>query len=115
LVARTYSSQVPLPARAQTSGMVAAGLEVGAIVEIDCANLSRGGRTSRRKPQPASRCHRRGQGSVLHAEPVPSSLVDLGQVAYNTGVLVNYFAAAPRMTCRIRGGLLPAGGVLAIW
>jgi hypothetical protein len=68
--------------------MVAAGLEVGAIVEIDCANVSRGERTSRRNPYPASRCHRMGQGSVLHAEPVPSSLVDLGQVVYNTGLLV---------------------------
>jgi hypothetical protein len=32
-VARTYASQVPLPARAQTSGIVAAGVVVGKLIE----------------------------------------------------------------------------------
>ena len=52
---------------------------------------------------------------MLHAEPVPSSLVDLGQVVYDTCLLVNYFAAGPRMTCWIRGGFFRVAGVLAIW
>ena len=49
-VASTYASQVPLPARAQTSGMVAAGVVVGAMVETDCAKVSIGERISRRNP-----------------------------------------------------------------
>ena len=49
-VASTYASQVPFPARAQTSGMVAAGVVVGAMVETDCASVSIGERISRRKP-----------------------------------------------------------------
>jgi len=39
-----------LPASAQTSGMVAAGVVVGAIVETDWASVSMGERISRRKP-----------------------------------------------------------------
>src|ERR1700674_3867994 len=53
-VASTYASQVPLPARAQTSGIVAAGVVVGAMVETDCASVSIGERTSRRNPYPAA-------------------------------------------------------------
>jgi hypothetical protein len=49
-VASTYASQVPFPASAQTSGMVAAGELVGAMVETDWANVSIGERISRRKP-----------------------------------------------------------------
>jgi len=41
---------VALPAKAQTSGMVAAGVVVGAMVETDCASVSIGDNTSRRKP-----------------------------------------------------------------
>ena len=47
---QTYASQVPLPARAQTSGIVAAGVVVGAMVETDCARVSMGDRIPRRKP-----------------------------------------------------------------
>jgi hypothetical protein len=49
-VARTYASHVPLPASAQTKGIVAAGVVVGATVETDCARVSRGERIPRRKP-----------------------------------------------------------------
>src|SRR5580700_9728364 len=49
-VARTYASHVPLPARAHTSGMVAAGVVVGAMVETDCARVSMGERIPCRKP-----------------------------------------------------------------
>ena len=49
-VARTYASQVPLPASAKTSGIVAAGVVVGAIVETDCASVSMGERIPWRKP-----------------------------------------------------------------
>src|SRR5216684_7028241 len=52
-VASTYASQVPLLAKAQTSGMVAAGVVVGAMVETDCASVSIGESTSRRNPYPA--------------------------------------------------------------
>jgi hypothetical protein len=41
---------VALPAKAQTSGMVAAGVVVGAMVETDCASVSIGDNTSHRKP-----------------------------------------------------------------
>ena len=50
MVARTYASQVPFPASAQTRGIVAAGVAVGAIVETDCASVSMGERISRRSP-----------------------------------------------------------------
>ncbi len=49
-VASTYASQVPLPASAQTSGIVAAGVVVGAMVETDCARVSMGERIPRCKP-----------------------------------------------------------------
>jgi hypothetical protein len=35
IVASIYASHVPFPARAQTSGIVAAGVVVGAMVETD--------------------------------------------------------------------------------
>jgi len=54
IVASTYASHVPLPANAQTRGMVAAGVVVGAIVETDCASVSIGERMSRRNPYPAA-------------------------------------------------------------
>jgi hypothetical protein len=41
---------VPLPASAATSGIVAAGVEVGAIVETDCASVSIGESASPRNP-----------------------------------------------------------------
>src|SRR5580700_653777 len=53
-VASVYASQVPLPASAQTNGIVAAGVVVGAIVEIDCARVSSGESASRRKPYSAT-------------------------------------------------------------
>ena len=49
-VASTYASQVPLPAKAKTSGMVATGVVVGAMVETDCASVSIGDNISRRRP-----------------------------------------------------------------
>src|ERR1700719_1115287 len=53
MVANTYASHVPLPASAHTSGIVAAGVVVGAIVETDCARVSMGERIPRRKPKSA--------------------------------------------------------------
>src|ERR1017187_2390801 len=53
-VASKYASQVPFPASAQTSGIVAAGVVVGAIVETDCASVSSGESAPRRKPYPAA-------------------------------------------------------------
>src|ERR1700686_5543312 len=53
MVANTYASHVPLPASAHTSGIVAAGVVVGAIVETDCARVSMGDRIPRRKPKSA--------------------------------------------------------------
>ena len=49
-VASTYASHVPLPASAHTNGIVAAGVDVGAMVETDCASVSSGESTSRRSP-----------------------------------------------------------------
>src|SRR5579872_912120 len=49
-IARRYASQVPLPASAATSGIVAAGVDVGAMVETDCASVSIGESASPRKP-----------------------------------------------------------------
>ncbi len=49
-VASTYASHVPFPASAQTNGMVAAGVVVGAMVETDCASVSIGESASRRNP-----------------------------------------------------------------
>jgi hypothetical protein len=49
-VASAYANHVALPAKAHTSGMVAAGVVVGAIVETDCASVSMGLNTSRRRP-----------------------------------------------------------------
>lgn len=53
-VANTYASHVPFPASAHTSGIVAAGVVVGAIVDTDCASVSIGDKTSRRNPYPAA-------------------------------------------------------------
>jgi hypothetical protein len=53
-VASKYASHTPFPASAQTSGIVAAGVVVGAIVETDCASVSIGESTPRRKPYPAA-------------------------------------------------------------
>jgi len=39
---------LPFPASAQTSGIVATGVVLGAIVETDCASVSIGERTSPR-------------------------------------------------------------------
>src|SRR5579859_6118568 len=50
-VASTYASQVPLPARAHTSGIVAAGVVVGAMVETDWAKVSKGDKIPRRNPK----------------------------------------------------------------
>jgi hypothetical protein len=52
-VANKYASHVPFPASAQTSGMVAAGVVVGAMVETDCARVSMGERIPGRKPKSA--------------------------------------------------------------
>src|ERR1700730_2075394 len=49
-LAITYASHVPFPASAQTSGIVATGVVVGAMVEMDCASVSIGESTSRRNP-----------------------------------------------------------------
>jgi hypothetical protein len=49
-LASTYASHVPFPASAQTSGIVATGVVVGAMVEMDCASVSIGESTSRRNP-----------------------------------------------------------------
>ena len=48
--ANAYASQVPLPASAQTSGIVATGDVVGAIVDTDCASVSIGESAPLRKP-----------------------------------------------------------------
>ena len=50
MVASRYASHVPFPASAQTRGIVAAGVVVGAMVETDCAKVSSGERAPRRKP-----------------------------------------------------------------
>src|SRR5580704_9980370 len=52
-VAKMYTSHVPLPASAKTSGIVIAGVAVGAIADTDCASVSQGPSTCRRKPYPA--------------------------------------------------------------
>ncbi|HTG30382.1 MAG TPA: hypothetical protein VK818_19370 [Methylomirabilota bacterium] len=49
-LASTYASHVPFPASAQTSGIVATGVVVGAMLEMDGASVSIGESTSRRKP-----------------------------------------------------------------
>jgi hypothetical protein len=49
-LANTYASHVPFPAKAQTRGMVATGVVVGAMVETDCASVSIGESISRRNP-----------------------------------------------------------------
>ena len=49
-MASTYASHVALPASAHTSGIVAAGVVVGAMVETDCASVSMGESTPRRRP-----------------------------------------------------------------
>src|SRR5271155_5782318 len=54
-VARRYTSHVPLPASAKTSGIVIAGVVVGAMVETDCASTSSGERTPCRSPYASSR------------------------------------------------------------
>src|ERR1700722_15123383 len=64
MVANTYASQVPLPASAQTSGIVAAGVVVGAIVETDCARVSRGDRIPCRKPNSVVGEFSGGVGSI---------------------------------------------------
>ena len=52
-VASAYASHVPFPASANTRGIVAAGVVVGAMVETDCARVSRGERIPFRNPQAA--------------------------------------------------------------
>jgi len=49
-VATIYTSHVPFRASAKTSGMVIAGVAVGAIAETDCANVSHGPNTCLRNP-----------------------------------------------------------------
>src|ERR1700730_2491808 len=49
-LASTYASHVPFLASAHTNGMVATGVVVGAMVEMDCASVSIGDSTSRRNP-----------------------------------------------------------------
>ena len=49
-IAITYASQLPLPASANTSGTVSAGVVLGAIVDIDCASTSIGESAPRRSP-----------------------------------------------------------------
>ena len=49
-VAKMYTSHVPLPASANTSGIVIAGVAVGAIADTDCASVSHGPSTFRRSP-----------------------------------------------------------------
>jgi hypothetical protein len=41
---------VPFPASAQTSGIVATGVVVGAMVEMDCASVSMGESAATRNP-----------------------------------------------------------------
>jgi hypothetical protein len=65
----TYASHVPFPARAQTSGMVATGVVVGAMVEMDCAKVSIGERTSRRNPYVEL------WGCICDASAIPPRLV----------------------------------------
>src|ERR1700730_9295849 len=69
-VANTYASQVPFPASAHTSGIVAAGVVVGAIVETDCARVSMGDRIPRRKPKSAVEEGAGGVGSICCGAPV---------------------------------------------
>ena len=42
---------VPWPASAKTSGMVAGGVVLGAMVEMDCASVSMGERALWRRPK----------------------------------------------------------------
>src|ERR1700722_3213436 len=49
-VAKRQASQVPLPARAKTSGTVMVGEVVGAMVEMDWARVSMGERMFGRRP-----------------------------------------------------------------
>jgi hypothetical protein len=68
-VASAYASHVPLPASAHTSGIVAAGVVVGAMVETDCASVSRGERIPRRNPKFAGRELSGGIGSICEDAP----------------------------------------------
>src|SRR5580704_5391513 len=75
-VANTYASHVPFPASAHTSGIVAAGVVVGAIVDTDCASVSIGDNTSRRNPYPAavfSVCVKIFSRTRRIAAPVPTA------------------------------------------
>ena len=49
-VAKIYTSHVPFPASANTSGIVIAGVAVGAIADTDCASVSHGPSTCLRSP-----------------------------------------------------------------
>ena len=51
-VAPTYESHVPFPEVAKTRGIVSVAVAVGAMVEIDCASVSSGPRTSCCSPYP---------------------------------------------------------------
>src|SRR5579871_1298185 len=79
-IARRYASHVPLPARAATSGIVAAGVDVGAMVETDCASVSIGERASPRKPYSIFFIWL-DFGAVPEEEFVLDSLVDSGPLA----------------------------------
>ena len=73
-VASTYASHVPFPASPQTSGIVAAGVVVGAIVETDWANVSMGERIPRRKPKSVV-CDSSGRvGSIYQFAPLVLSV-----------------------------------------
>ena len=85
MVARRYASHVPLPASAQTSGMVAAGVVVGAMVETDCARVSSGERAPRRRPYPAASafcCD--DEGAVVGGFRVSPEFAG-ARMAYHTG------------------------------
>src|ERR1700728_1684498 len=69
IVASKYASHVPLPASAQTSGIVAAGVVVGAIVETDCARVSMGDRIPCRKPNSVVGEFSGGVGSIRCSAP----------------------------------------------
>src|ERR1700722_9210028 len=97
IVARTYASQVPLPSSAHTSGIVAAGVVVGAIVETDCARVSRGERIPRRKPKSPLWVLSGGVGSIPWAAP-PSTECNWGGIVQHS----------PRLSSRQASHRLPS-------
>src|ERR1700733_6347683 len=98
-VASTYASHVPFPASAQTSGIVATGVAVGAIVEMDCASVSIGDSAS--PPQSISVLLRMHLRCWPHSEVLLSLRQRLCAIraTNNTGAPIS--AQAPRAASEI--------------